>query len=95
VGKSWDQQRQAEAMISHNVARDFNGDMQKAAVQTDTRFLIIVGADDRLVTPQPALEFAALAGAAVVELDEDCGHADPWCAPDVFASAVSTFLNKP
>jgi homoserine O-acetyltransferase len=94
VGKSWDQQRQAEAMISHDVARDFNGDMKKAADKVDTQFLIIVGEDDRVVTPQPAQEFAELIGATVVELDEDCGHGDPWCAPDAFADAVSTFINK-
>ena len=94
VGKSWDQQRQAEAMISHDVARNFNGEMQKAAAQINTQFLIVVGADDRVVTPQPAEEFAALIGVTVLELDEDCGHGDPWCAPEAFASAVSTFINK-
>jgi len=94
VGKSWDQQRQAEAMISHDIARDFNEDMKKAAAKIDTQFLVIVGEDDRVVTPQPAREFAELIGATVVELDEDCGHGDPWCAPDAFAQAVSTFINE-
>jgi len=87
-------QRRAEAMISHNIARDFNNEMQKAATQIDTQFLIVIGEDDRVVTPQPAQEFAALIGATVLELDEDCGHGDPWCAPDAFASAVSAFINK-
>lgn len=94
VAESWDVQRQAEAMIDHNIARDFNNDLQKAAEQIKTKFLIIVGEDDRVVTPQPAREFAALIGASVVELDEDCGHGDPWCAPDAFARAVSSFIDK-
>lgn len=94
VGVSWDQERQAEAMISHNIARDFNNDMKKAAAQINTQFLIVIGEDDRVVTPQPAQEFAALIGVTVLELDEDCGHGDPWCAPDAFANAVSTFINK-
>ena len=93
VGESWDQQRQAKAMISHNIARDFDNNMETAAAQTNTQFLIVVGEDDRVVTPQPAKEFAALIGVTVLELDEDCGHGDPWCAPDVFANAVSTFIN--
>lgn len=93
TGKTWDQQRQAEAMISHNVARDFDDDMNRAAARIETQLLIIVGEDDRVVTPQPALDFAALTGAAVLELDEDCGHGDPWCAPDAFAEAVSRFIN--
>ena len=94
VGKSWDEQRQAEAMISHNIARDFDNSLQAAAAHIKTQFLIVLGADDRVVTPQPAREFAALVGATVLELDEDCGHGDPWCAPDAFADAVSTFINR-
>ena len=94
VGESWDIQRQAEAMISQNIARDFSNDMQKAAAQIKTKFLIVVGEDDRVVTPQPAREFAALIGASIVELDEDCGHGDPWCAPDTFAHVVSSFIDK-
>ena len=94
IAKSWDIQRQAEAMINHNIARDFNNDLQKVTTQIKTEFLIIVGEDDRIVTPQPAREFAALIGARVVELDKDCGHGDPWCAPATFAKAVSSFINK-
>jgi homoserine O-acetyltransferase len=94
VGKSWDEQRQAEAMINHNIAREFNNDLPTAAAQIKTQFLIIVGDDDRVVTPQPAREFAPLIDATVVELDEDCGHGDPWCAPDAFAHEVSTFIDK-
>ena len=94
IAKTWDQQRQAEAMIGHNIAREFGDDLHKAAAVTNTQFLIIVAEDDRVVTPQPALEFAIEVGAAVIEMDEDCGHADPWCAPDTFAEAVSVFINK-
>jgi homoserine O-acetyltransferase len=94
LGGSWDQQRQAEAMISHNIARDFNNDLKKVAAQINTDFMVIIGEDDRVVTPLPALKFAALIDATVLKLDEDCGHGDPWCAPVIFAKAVSTFLNK-
>jgi len=94
VKKSWDMQRQAEAMISHNIARDFDNVLQNAAVAAKTEFLIVVGDDDRVVTPQSAREFAALSGASIVELDEDCGHGDPWCARVDFANAVSTFIDK-
>jgi len=44
--------------------------------------------------PEAPQQFAALMGVTVLELDEDCGHGDPWCAPDVFANAVNTFINK-
>jgi homoserine O-acetyltransferase len=89
AGRSWNEQRQAEAMINHNIALDF----KKAAKQIRTKLLIIVGNDDRVVTPEPAREFAKLAGASIIELDEDCGHGDPWCAAEAFAHAVNTFIN--
>jgi homoserine O-acetyltransferase len=93
IAESWNKQRQAEAMMSHNIARDFHNEMSEAAEHINTQFLIIVGQDDRVVTPQPAKDFAALIGVDVLELDEDCGHGDPWCAPDEFAAAVSSFLD--
>ena len=95
IGQTWDQQRQAEAMISHDIARDFDGDLRKAAERVDSEFLIIIGADDRVVTPQPARDFAALIDAQLIELDEDCGHGDPRCAPDEFATLVRGSLRGP
>jgi homoserine O-acetyltransferase len=92
IGKSWDEQRQTEAMINHNIALDFNDDLKKAAEQIRAEFLIVLGSDDRVVTPGPAREFAKLIGAEIIELDEDCGHGDPWCAAEMFANAVGTFI---
>ena len=94
-GSTWDQQRQAEAMIGHNIARDFDDDLQRAAERVESEFLIIVGTDDRIVTPQPARDFAALIDAQLVELDEDCGHGEPWCAADEFSTLVRGFLSGP
>jgi hypothetical protein len=81
-------------MINHNVALNFNNDLREAAAQIETKMLIVVGEDDRVVTPQPALKFAAMTGATVLKLDEDCGHGDPWCAADAFAVAVSNFISN-
>jgi homoserine O-acetyltransferase len=95
IGQTWDQQRQAEAMINHDIGRDFGNDLRQAADRIESEFLIIVGADDRVVTPQPARDFAALIDAQLIELDEDCGHGDPRCAPDEFATLVRGFLAGP
>ena len=95
IGQTWDEQRQAEAMISHNVARDYGDDLNKAAERVKSDYLIIVGADDRVVTPQPAIEFAALIDAQLVVLDEDCGHADPMCARAEVSTLVRGFLSGP
>lgn len=91
---TWDQERQAEAMITHDISRDFGGDMAAAAAATKTDFFILVSADDRIVTPGPAKAFGELVGAPTVVMDHDCGHGDPWCAPKEFGNYVSNFLNE-
>ena len=95
IGQTWDQQRQAEAMISHNVARDYDDELYQAAERVTSELLIIVGADDRVVTPQPAMDFAALIDSQLVVLDEDCGHGDPSCALKEFSTLVRGFLIGP
>lgn len=95
IGETWDQQRQAEAMIGHNVALDYENDLRKAADRVRSEVLIVVGADDRVVTPQPAMDFAALIDAQLVVLDEDCGHAETTCSRDEFSTLVRGFLSRP
>ena len=93
IGMTWDRQRQAEAMIGHNIARDFGDDLERAAERIATKFLIIVGADDRIVTPQPSIDFAPLIDAQLIIMDEDCGHGAAWCAADEFSTLVRGFLD--
>lgn len=38
VAQSCDIKRQAEAMIDHNIARDFDNDLQKSAAHIKTKF---------------------------------------------------------
>ena len=82
-------------MISHDIARDFDNDLHQAAKRVESEFLIVIGADDRVVTPQPSRDFAPLINAQLIELDEDCGHGDPWCAAEEFATLVRGFLSGP
>ncbi|MEN7343380.1 MAG: alpha/beta fold hydrolase [Pseudomonadota bacterium] len=92
LAQTWDKQRQAEAMITHNIARNFDDDMRKAAEQISARLLVIVGADDRVVTPGPAKAISTMVGGELLEMDSDCGHYEPLCSPDIFGNAVTDFL---
>lgn len=83
---------QTEAMITHDITRDFEGNLRLAAAHMKTKLLVVVGDDDRVVTPGPAREFARQSVTPIVELDADCGHGDPWCAQDEFAYALRTFI---
>jgi homoserine O-acetyltransferase len=93
LAATWDTERQLRAMVAHDITRRFGGDMTAAAKSVKAKSLIVVSADDRVVTPGPSLEFAKLMRAETFVLDANCGHGDPWCAPEVFAKAVKDFLN--
>ncbi|WP_414828291.1 alpha/beta fold hydrolase [Alteromonas sp. H39] len=93
-GKAWDQIRQAEAMMAHNIALETADDMAKAAERIIGSVLIVTGEDDRVVTPGPAKALAGLTGATLVELDKDCGHGDPWCDAEGFGRALRRFLSQ-
>jgi homoserine O-acetyltransferase len=90
--KTWDGQRQAEAMIHHDIARLVDGDLAQVARLTKAEFLIVVSRDDRVVTPEPALAFAELAGAKSLIFDAGCGHGDFRCNGPVFHAALRAFL---
>jgi homoserine O-acetyltransferase len=81
---------QLEAMIHHDVAH--GGSLDDAAKKVKAKVLVIVGSQDHMVNPKPALDFAALIGAKTLILESDCGHVSPGCEPDKTNSAVRSFL---
>ncbi len=87
---------QLRAMINLDVSRGFGGDMAAAAASIQAELLVVVNATDHLVTPGPALEFAELAGAQSLVLDDDCGHLSPFqsCSGTEMTLAISAFLAR-
>ncbi len=86
--------RQVEAMMSMDVSNDFGHSMERAAAAVKAKVLIIVSRYDHVVTPQPALDFAALLHAQVIELNSDCGHSVAECDNARINGAVAEFLDK-
>ena len=83
---------QLEAMIHHDVAH--GGTLEDAAKKVKARVLVIVAAQDHMVNPKPALDFAALIGAKTLILDSDCGHLAPGCEAEKINPAVRSFLDS-
>ena len=82
--------RQTEAMMALDVAEPFGNSIEKAAAAVKAKVLVIVDKDDHTVTPGPAIEFAHLLHAQLVEIDDGCGHQFcDWAQAD---KAVSEFL---
>jgi len=99
AAKSWgydanNKIRQAEAMMSLDVTAAFGGKMEEAAKAVKARLLVIVGKQDHVVTPGPAMEFAKLTGAKLLVLEGDCGHLSNSCESEKMVKAVSGFLQS-
>jgi homoserine O-acetyltransferase/O-succinyltransferase len=89
-----DRAAQLRAMLAHDVSRSHGGAMERAAQGVNADLLVVASLQDRAVSPAPALEFAELVGAEVIELQNDCGHTALFCAPEAGA-AISEFLGRP
>ena len=79
-----DKIRQDQAMM------DLDASSGYGAVKA--KVLIVVAKFDHVVTPGPAIEFAKLLGAKLIELDSDCGHLATSCESDRLNHAVAQFL---
>lgn len=82
--------RQLQAMMGHDVAA--GGSLEQAAGRVRARMLVVVGLQDHMVNPGPALAFAKALKAPTVELATDCGHLAPGCEQEKISRAIARFL---
>jgi homoserine O-acetyltransferase/O-succinyltransferase len=81
---------QLNAMIHHDVAH--GGSLDEAAKKVKAKVLVISSAQDHMVNPQPALDFAKRINAQTLILESDCGHLAPGCESGKVNAAVRAFL---
>ena len=74
--------------------QDVIGDrtMAEAARAARPHFLVIVNGEDRLVNPQPALDWAAAVGAPSYVSQGPCAHLIMTCDAAAVSSRVKSFL---
>jgi homoserine O-acetyltransferase len=89
-----DKIRQTQAMMQLDVTRDFGGSLERAAKAVKAKVFVVVSRFDHVVTPGPAIEFASLLGAKVLNLDSECGHLATVCESTRLNAAVADFLNR-
>jgi homoserine O-acetyltransferase len=87
-----DKIRQVQAMMHLDVSRDFGGSLERAAQAVKAKVFVVVAKFDHVVTPGPAIEFASLLGAKLLDLDGDCGHLATSCESRRLNVAVADFL---
>lgn len=81
---------QLEAVMTHDVVKQKT--IAEVAQATPVRFLIIVNANDHMVVPQPALEWAAATKAPTYISQKSCGHLVMNCDSATIAPMVRKFL---
>jgi homoserine O-acetyltransferase/O-succinyltransferase len=86
--------RQAQAMMGHDVFATTGGSMDRAAAAVKAKVLVVASTTDHMVTPGPALEFAKLLHAEVLELSGNCGHRAPGCETEKVGATIAAFLGK-
>ena len=94
-GRSFDANdkiRQTQAMMQLDVTREFGGSLERAAKAVKAKVFVVVSRFDHVVTPGPAIEFASLLGAKVLNLESECGHLATVCEARRLDAAVSEFL---
>jgi homoserine O-acetyltransferase len=69
-----------------------NRTLAEAARSTPVHFLVIVSAEDHLVNPQPALDWAAATGAPTYISHGACAHLIMSCDAQAVSTRVRTFL---
>lgn len=84
---------QLKAMMAHDVSRKF-GSLAQAASAVKAKTLVVVARQDMMVNPDPALEFARLIKAEILEVNNACGHAFASCEGSKVNAAVARFLGQ-
>ena len=79
-------------MMAHNIASPFGNSLEDAAKQVKAKVMVVASAQDHMVNPTPAMEFARILQATVVELTGDCGHLETGCDKAVAAPKVREFI---
>jgi homoserine O-acetyltransferase len=83
---------QLRAMMAQDVAANAGGSIERAAESVRAKVLVVVSAQDHMVNPAPALEFAKRAKAQMLELTGNCGHMATGCESQKMTAAVRAFL---
>lgn len=94
AGNACDRIRQRQAIMALDIPAELGvATLEQAAPKVHAKLLVIVSPEDHMVTPEPAMKFAAAAGAPLVQLDSSCGHLSPGCIS--VGPTVARFLTDP
>ncbi|WP_263376462.1 alpha/beta fold hydrolase [Granulicella aggregans] len=83
---------QLKAILAHDLLHGKT--IAEVARATPVKFLVIVAAEDRMVTPQPALDWAKAIGAETYVSQGTCAHLIMNCDAEAVSGQVQRFLTR-
>ncbi|MEA1987127.1 MAG: alpha/beta hydrolase [Candidatus Marinimicrobia bacterium] len=85
---------QLNAIMQHNIFREFDNSQKITAEIIKAEILMIVNRQDHLVNPQPAIEFAPFIDAEILILDNNRGHLGISYELEKVVDTIRRFLDK-
>jgi homoserine O-acetyltransferase/O-succinyltransferase len=95
--KTWtleDYAAQLRAVLRHDVAARFGGDLARAAKEVRGRMLVIFSWDDHMLTAGSGIAFAKYARADTLSISSSCGHTASVCEQARIGVVVREFLAR-
>jgi homoserine O-acetyltransferase/O-succinyltransferase len=93
-GTASNQIRQRQAIIALDIPGELGvATLEQAAKTVRAKLLVVVGAQDGVVNPQPAMKFAAAINAPLLKINSSCGHQSFDCVSA--GPTVAKFLADP
>ena len=83
---------QLNAIINHDISKNFNNSLEEAAKHIKAKMLIISSLQDHMVNPAPAMEFSKLLPAKLIVLNDEKGHQAPNFFNPVIKDAIVEIL---
>lgn len=83
---------QLNAIINHDISKNFNNSLEDAAKHIKAKMLIISSMQDHMVNPTPAIAFSKLLPAKLILLNDDKGHQAPNFFNPIIKDAIVQIL---
>jgi homoserine O-acetyltransferase len=87
-----DYEYQLNAIMNHDISKEFNGSMEDAARSIKAKLFFIISETDLLINPNETKKFAELTKSKTLLLNNNCGHLAVSCEIDNCRQEIAKFL---
>ena len=85
---------QIKAIRKHDITKPYEGSWEETVSRAKANVLVIFNTADHSLRYEPALKFAEMSGAKILQFNSDCGHLITVCEHEKIDKAVTQFLGS-